>query len=431
MTTRPTDQRHASEEVRDIIDRMPTHWAFVVAAVVTAVVATAAALSFAISYPDTVSGQIAITAENAPVRMVSPSSGRIVFLRDNLANVKSGDHLAYIENGAKYDDFLRLLELCERGIPADSMLSLPQQPKLGQLSTAYHAFALAYHQYWLARQSKAYDNMRKALVTQMEADQSLGRGVERNIALGKDIAAMAVSQYTADSTLWAEGGLSQEGLRSSRSNVLAQRRMMEELSNSRLSKEADIRKEEVELARVAITEQDELAKLYREMHTSFDALCGQVLVWREQYLVTAPTDGRMEMLGFLRDNDFVQQTQELFAVIPASGNRMGELRIPAYGAGKVSVGQTVNVKLNDYPYDRYGMVKGVVASISSSPKHEDTEAGQIDAYLVTVAFPRGLVTNFGQALGVNLGAHGTADIVTKDKRLIERLFDNLRTMGEK
>ena len=54
-----------------------------------------------------------------------------------------------------------------------------------------------------------------------------------------------------------------------------------------------------------------------------------------------------------------------------------------------------------------------------------------EAYLVLVKFPHGLVTNFGKKLTVNFEAKGQADIITKPKRLIERLFDNLKSKSQK
>ena len=44
---------------------------------------------------------------------------------------------------------------------------------------------------------------------------------------------------------------------------------------------------------------------------------------------------------------------------------IGELLIPALGAGKVKAGQDVNIKLADFPYDEYGYIRGRVEMISA------------------------------------------------------------------
>lgn len=69
-----------SEEVRDIIERMPTHWAMWVALVTSAIVVVIFALSCFVKYPEFVSGDITITMKNAPVRLLSNASGQIHLL---------------------------------------------------------------------------------------------------------------------------------------------------------------------------------------------------------------------------------------------------------------------------------------------------------------------------------------------------------------
>lgn len=60
-----TDKR--SEEVADIIDRMPTGWTRLVVAIIMVIVVTMVTLGCVIKYPDTVTGQISITGGNQAV----------------------------------------------------------------------------------------------------------------------------------------------------------------------------------------------------------------------------------------------------------------------------------------------------------------------------------------------------------------------------
>ena len=52
-----------SEEVQDIVDRMPTRWCWWVAGVVFLIVALMITAGFVIKYPDTVSGAIVVRRE--------------------------------------------------------------------------------------------------------------------------------------------------------------------------------------------------------------------------------------------------------------------------------------------------------------------------------------------------------------------------------
>lgn len=54
-----------------------------------------------------------------------------------------------------------------------------------------------------------------------------------------------------------------------------------------------------------------------------------------------------------------------------------------------------------------------------------------NAYRVMISFPDGMRTNFGKELALDFESIGNVEIVTKRKRLIERLFDNLKAKTEK
>lgn len=116
----------------------------------------------------------------------------------------------------------------------------------------------------------------------------------------------------------------------------------------------------------------------------------------------------------------------LFSVIPDKGGLIGEVMVPAYGIGKVKIGQNVNIKLNNYPYDEYGSLNGRIESISQMTRTIQTQNGNIDGHLVFISFPNGSITNFGQTLELNFETKGTAEIITAPKKLIYRLFDNLK-----
>ena len=95
-----------SEEVTDIIERMPTGWTNLVTAIITAIVLVMVTLGCVIKYPDTVMGQISVTGEKAPVRLVASVSGRLKLLVENNTEVTEGTCLGCIETGAKYEDVL-------------------------------------------------------------------------------------------------------------------------------------------------------------------------------------------------------------------------------------------------------------------------------------------------------------------------------------
>lgn len=420
-----------SEEIQDIVDRMPTEWTFRVAIALIVLVLSLVTLSFIIKYPDTIRGEITVTAEAAPVRVVAMSSGCLHLLKENHTDVKEGEHLAYIGSSTNYEEFKALKKICDQGLATGHKEEYPELLQIGQLSNAYNTFKMAYSQYWKMKENETYNQVRKALLIQAEADERIADNLKTSIALNEKDLGISEEKLTNDSILWSKGALSKEQYLSTKSKHLQQMQNTQNMESNSLAKLSDVKRTQVEIAKTYIKESDDLKELYHELIARYSDLTNQTQLWEEAHLIKAPMSGNLEYLGFLKDEDYVTADRELLSISPANSHRKGELKIPSYGAGKIEVGQEVNVKLNDYPYEEYGMIKGKVASISRLSKKEETKEGVIDVYLVGVAFNRQLITNYGKQIALNLDAKGTADIVTKKKRLIQRLFDNLKAKTDK
>jgi hypothetical protein len=117
--------------------------------------------------------------------------------------------------------------------------------------------------------------------------------------------------------------------------------------------------------------------------------------------------------------------------VPKEETAFGQVVLPAQGSGKVSKGQEVIIKLDNYPYMEYGTITGRIKSISLTTNTIKTEKAEIETYMILVDFPNKLKTNYGTNLEFKAEAKGTAEIITNDRRLIQRLFDNLKYIVKK
>lgn len=88
--------------------------------------------------------------------------------------------------------------------------------------------------------------------------------------------------------------------------------------------------------------------------------------------------------------------------------------------GKVKTGQRVNLKFVSYPYLEYGIVKGVVSKIASVPTG--------DFYELEVILPDQLVSTYGKKFEFQQELSGTAEIITEDQRLLNRILHPVRAI---
>lgn len=86
----------------------------------------------------------------------------------------------------------------------------------------------------------------------------------------------------------------------------------------------------------------------------------------------------------------------------------------------MKIGQKVSIKLDSYPYMEFGLVQGIVQAISLMPYEKN--------YLVDVSLPHGLRTNYGKTLQFSQEMPGTADIITEEMTLFDRIYNPIRSI---
>lgn len=420
-----------SEEVQAIIDRMPTYWVKYVALSVGALMGIIILLGFLIQYPDTVDGQISVTATTAPVHLVANANGRINLLQSNKNKLKKGSVISYIESGANYKHILLVDSLLNVANPAGEDYPLPDTLILGEVSSSYNSFLLSHQQYKRLLASDLYATMRLNLQQQITWDEAVIDNLNREVKLKNEVLNKSRKRLSKDSILFIMKGISEQEFEQQQAMLLSLQEAQLNMESSRLMKHSEVSRNKMDIQRILLEETENKEKTFSEYITRKNELTNAINLWKERYLQYSPIEGELEYLGFWRNNSFVQSGQELFTVIPDKNDLVGEVMIPSHGAGKVKLGQTANVKISNYPYDEYGLLKGAVTSISRIGNKIKTQEGTGEAYLILVSFPEGTVTNFGKVLPLDFETKGTVEIITKRKRLIERLFDNLKSKGEK
>lgn len=417
-----------SEEVQDIIDRMPTRWTLWTVMVITILVSVMLFLSFVIEYPDTVDGEISLTGQTAPVRLVAGTTGRMHLLLERGATVHPGSIIAYIENGVDYNSYLYL----------ESLLATQEQPttfrtdlEFGELGISYNAWMISCQNWKRLEKSNRYANERTQLAAQIKGGRKEEDNARATLALQRRIRANLAEQIRKDSILLKQGIISKYEFQNNQNAYLSQAEAYLNLQTSHNSKQTDIQRGQLQIARSHLEEQETLDEAFADMKAKRNTLQNELRLWKEKYLFVATSKGELDYLNFWRENTMIRAGEEAFTIIPAKNKVIGEAVIPSTGAGKIKSGQIVNVKLNDFPYDEYGMLIGKVESISQLSNTTEIQQRRVNTYLVRIAFPYGLQTNFGKTLSLNFESKGTAEILTKPRRLIERLFDNLKSQSSK
>ncbi|WP_199554651.1 HlyD family type I secretion periplasmic adaptor subunit [Sandaracinobacteroides hominis] len=140
---------------------------------------------------------------------------------------------------------------------------------------------------------------------------------------------------------------------------------------------------------------------------------------QSQQVVRSPIDGVVQQLAIYSEGAVLKAADPILVVVPDSGELIVEAQVLNRDAGFVDVGQPVTVKLEAFPFTRYGTLEGKLAWISRDAI-QDEKLGPVYAARVTVQPPPR-----GSAIEVTPGLAASAEIRTDTRRVIDYLLSPL------
>lgn len=422
-----------SEEINDIIDKMPMTFGKWVARIVVFFFVLLLTMGWVIKYPDTVTGQIKINSNLSPVRLVANASGKMQLLNVTpQENVEEGQYIAIIQNSATTADIIRISKLIHAFDPNNIDMiqheeSFPRKISLGELNLKYYAFLSALENYKRFLSGASYEQQKRSLLTNIKWQHVAETENSNEINTSQKKLDVIEKWYHKYQDMNKKDVVTGHDVDNTLNDFLSAKLNYQSLKKESASIQLRIVENETQLNQLEIERNEKESQLQMELLTTYYDLSDNLKVWENKYIFKAPFTGKVEFLNFWVDNQFVQSGEEVFSIIPPQNNMVGQMLLPASGAGKVKNGSRVIIKLDNFPYTEFGSINGYVASISLITQEQKTQESTIDSYLITVDLPQGLKTNYGEVLEFQYELGGIADIIARDRRLIERLFDNLKS----
>ncbi len=434
-----------SEEVHEILTQVPNWMIRWGTTLVFGIIAAIITMSYFIKYPDVVAGRIILTSSNPPVSVVSQANGPISLLREDKTNVKEREVFAYVKGSTKFEDVITLnrkLKSLKQEMEAGQRISTAGWPELelGQMQATYNNLVLKIKEADQFSQTENNNISRKNNIDQqIEELRNIQLKRQENINLLRreyDQAKGALeSRYRP---LLRSGVISATEFESREAEVLRKESNYQGAKTSLNETKNRILSLESQKAELDYSEGQQTFSNQSAVSNAYASVINQVKLWEDQYLLRAPIGGKINYLQFVKENTYIRREQPLASIIPLSeeleegkidaGKLVGELLLPARGAGKVEVGQSVNVELDDYLKKEYGVVKGEVISISDITSELQAGPETMAAYKIYISFPEGLNTKSEQVITFRHNMGGTAEIITEDVRLISRIFNELQDL---
>ncbi|MDB5579876.1 MAG: hemolysin [Bradyrhizobium sp.] len=135
--------------------------------------------------------------------------------------------------------------------------------------------------------------------------------------------------------------------------------------------------------------------------------------------LTSPVDGFVSQLAIHTLGGVVEATKPVMVIVPDGGTLVADVKILNRDVGFVHVGQPVAVKLEAFPFTRYGALPGRIQSLGSDAV-EDEKLGLV--YPARVILENAGETRRGRAIHPSVGMQVTADVRTGRRSILSYLL---------
>lgn len=417
-----------TEEVNELLTAVPkwiVRWGITI---IFLMMVIGFSLSFIIKYPDTLSAKTIITTINPPATLIAKTNGKITELKiKNNQSVKQGDVLLVIENSANYKDvntiicLLDTLKLKTKTLPE---LITYDAFQMGDLTPAFIAFLKSYNDYKLQSEVDPQEKEITIINKQLAEYQVLQGKYQNQENIYKEEFSLVEKDFNRYNTLFQNASISAKEFEDKNREYLTAKRNYENVKITNINNKLTINNLEKNKLQLQMQAYQENEKFEQGLNQSIQTLRSQIETWEQTYLLKSPIDGKVSLFNYWSINQNLKQGDEVVSIVPSQKQEIiAKLFLPVTNSGKLKIGQTVNIKLNNYLYQEYGMIKGNVKSISVMPKNE--------TYAIEVALPDKLSTTYNKHLEYKEEMQGTADIITEELSVFDRVFYQFRKIIKK
>ncbi|WP_330442381.1 HlyD family secretion protein [Flavobacterium sp. C4GT6] len=420
------DLKIYSEEVKDILSAPPKSIVRWGSTIVLCFIALMILLAYIIKYPDIVTADIIITTATPPEKLIAKSSGNLEkILVNNNELIKKGTPVAIIENTADYEDVLKLKRITDTITLQNEIFYFPFEKlkglKLGEIASSYAMFEKEYTLYRLNNDLNPYNVEKVAQGSEvLQLQQRLSILVEQ-LSIAKKELLIKKRELERFEKLHNKGVIATQEWDIKNLEYYQFEKDLKNLVTSISQTKSSIIDIKRNSQTTKINETRDDVNLYKNAVQSFRQLKEAIAKWELSFVLRSSIDGTVSFLKVWKENQNVVSGDNVFAVIPNNDKYIGKVTAIAQNSGKIKKGQSVNIRLANYPDREFGMLIGKVDYIALTP---DTE-GNI---LIDVSLPDKLNTSYNKEILFQQEMSGSASIITEDLRLIERLLYQFRDL---
>jgi multidrug resistance efflux pump len=387
------------------------------------------ALSWMISYPDELMGEVNIHSNRPPVEFENQMYGKLVDLQvKDQQIIEKGKVLAQFDNeiNPKHIEMIQtfLLTLMDGNSNKNVSISAElEKVNLGTLQQSWMSLLSLIKERNDLTSSDFFQKKIASIQNEIAQRNRLQEIANRKLKLiEKDISFQQAQTLSSQRLLNKNAISKEEYLKEEK----AENQLQQQYQNQKealIQNEIQINGLVKNLNETTYNDGQQIQKLQASIKSSISLLQNSIRDWGKNTAWVAPFDGKILFNKQLNISSFYKAGEASIVLVP-KGNRFRALmKVSIQGSGKIEKGQKVFIEFSDFPKNDFGMLEGTVKSITSVSKNE--------MYEVEIQLPKKLITTYKKEIPVKSILKGNAKIITKNKRLINRFFEKVINLIEK
>lgn len=388
-----------SNQMHELIGK-PPHWFLAVGPIVTISLLFIGILILSIvRFPKTIDADVIVVVRSGPDTLICNQSGIIQKLLVKEKDIViAQQNLVVLQNLADYDSILVL----EKNIAAFDFLAFIKSPSsytlhfmggLGELQKPYEHLLSSYENYLLVSDDSSFDNK------MIEIKKCIGN---RQQTLGDLDKRMQQKRDQSNFETKNAGSANDD-----------KKNINQEITNcAQLFKfmEPEI------IDRINMFSRTKL-NATNHLRSDLEILKNSMRQWQEKFILKSNSSGIISFSKSLTEGQQIDKMDPILSILQVNVDAYAIALIPSNKSFEVLEGQKAIIKLNEFPYLDYGVLRGTVEGVSRFPNSGICHA--------RIRLQQGLITTYKKEIVPSMDMAGNARIVISNDRLISKIFNSI------
>ena len=382
-----------------------------------------------VHYPDKLTASAKITTLNPQIDILAQSDGELVYLPFvNGEEVQKNVILGVIKSNSDYNKILRLdtfLNTIIRNsydINSDSIFHLLSNYSvydLGEIIESYSIFLTSIEKAIYFSKNNSYKTNYKLLSNELIQNIYLLSKFRIQKSNKIEELVLAKNDLNRDLYLFKNNVITIREFENKQKIVLSLKNNIEEYDILYSNTMIRIQNLKKQINDIKLEYKNDSLQLNIVFQQSTKSLINLINSWKIKYILKSPINGTVSYTKSWNISKNISKGEVLLTLIPKNRKKIiAILKVSASNAGKIKIGQFVNISLNDFPAYEYGIIKGIVNKISLSADEH--------GYLIDVSLPDGIQTTYHKNIFLKSELLGTGEIIVENRSILDRITYKFR-----